>query len=435
MSGKLETKDIESTKELFNLYQEEWNKSIHSMPLTDEICLQLLDCYFDSECKVVASSLLNICVHNPPCNGENEVEIITNNRKWCKGRGIKYKSKEFEENAIIIRELYKQSEKRKKKNTKKENLDLIERLNNLELELQIEQLGTKEKKEILKKEKSEDIDKNFEKKIEKLYKDIDSKKVLKTIKGITETLQNKKVKNNIEADVITITKKYENKVYNELKTDQIDDEKTEELNNTLNKMKNVLTGLDDRLKLIEKHTNQIDNKQDKILELAETINAREELEQYVNTWYKSKYGIMKKIVLAPLKALNIIVWKPAKHAFWIFFGKYFYLIWGMLMLILIMACCLTAYSYIQTNIPIFFNLMNESIIYILGLSARTGNYLSQLIFPIYKESLNILYSSTSSFIIQIKDSTISYLYELIMKIIHLIANTLSETITNKLSLW
>jgi hypothetical protein len=432
MTTKLEIKDVESTKELFNLIQDEWNKSIHFMPLSDEICLQLLDCYFDSECKVVASSLLNICVHSPPCNGENEIEMTTNNRKWCKGRGIKYKSKEFDESAIIMRELYKQSERRKKKHNQNFNLDLVERLNNLELELQIEQLGIKEKKELLNRNEEND-DKNFERKLDKLYKNEDKKKVLKNIKKISEGLQNIKAKNEIETDVITITKKYENKVYSQL-TDQIKSENVN-IDNTLNKMKDVLNGLNDRLQIIEKQTLSIDNKQDKVLQLAETINAREELQQYLDIWYKSKYGIMKKIILAPLKALNIIVWKPAKNAFWTFFGKYFYLIWGLLMLLLIMACCLTAYSYIRTNIPTYFNLMNESIIYILGVSARTGNFISQLIFPIFRESIDILYSSSSSFFIHIKDSTTNYLYELIMKIINLITNTISGTIINKLSPW
>src|SRR5271154_107188 len=101
---KFDEKDIESTKDLFYLYQEERNKSIKSLPLTNDVCLQLLDCYFSSECKIANQSLLHICVHNIPCD-ENETEMITNGRKWCKGRNIKYKSKEFEKIAIIMREL------------------------------------------------------------------------------------------------------------------------------------------------------------------------------------------------------------------------------------------------------------------------------------------------------------------------------------------
>lgn len=422
--SKPSIQDIESVKQLFNLYQEERNKSIHSMQLTDEICLDLLDCYFSPECKVVAESLLHVCVHSPPCYG-NEIELTTNGRKWCKGRNIKYKSEEFDKNAMIMHALYEQAEKRRQKlkpELKNKISEEVNELTDLELELRLEKLGTVEKKSMI----DEDIDmKDIDKKIEKLY----SKVELKDIKKISESLQDKKIKNKIESDVITITKKSEKKVYDELKI-----EKDTNINNALNKMEDIFKSMDERLQFIEQQTLSIDSKQDKVLELAETINAKQELQTYIDVWYKSKYGIAKKIILAPLKALNIVVWKPAKNAFWYFFGKYFYLIWGLLMLMLITACCLTAYSYFRIYAPTFFNLMNESIIYMLGASSRTGNVLAQLIFPVFGESLKVLYGSASTFVIYVKDSTINYLYELIMYVINLITNVLTKSITEKL-LW
>jgi hypothetical protein len=420
--------DIESVKQLFELYQTEYNKSIHSMKLTDEVCLQLLDCYFSPECKVIASSLLHVCVHSPPCS-EDEKEITTNGKKWCKGRKIQYGSFEFDKSAMLMRELYEQSEKRRiklKPELKKKISQEVEQLTDLDLELRLEKLGTSEKKELIGKE----IDEDFDKRISKLYFNDNKENVLKEVKKISEKLQDKKVKNKVESDVITITKKSMNKVKNEIKENE-----TKDVSNVLNKMTDVLSGLNERLQTIEKQTLSIDTKQDKVLELAETINAKQELQQYVNTWYKSKYGIAKKIVLAPLKALNIIVWKPAKNAFWTFFGKYFYLIWGVLMMMLILSCCLTAYSYFRTYAPTFFNLINEGIIYVLGASARSGNVLSQLLFPIFKESLNVFYSSASTFVISIKDFTINYLYELIMKVIELVTSVLTKSVADKLTWW
>lgn len=429
--SKVSVEDIESVKQLFNLYQAEWNKSIHSMKLTDDVCLQLLNCYFEPECNVIAQSLLHVCVHSPPCS-ENEKELTTNGRKWCKGRNIKYKSEEFDKNAMIMHALYEQAEKRKEKmkpSLKNEITGEIGKLTDLDLELRLEKLSVSEKKEMVK---GEDIDmKTLEKRLDKLYTSQDKKHILKEVKSISEKLQEKKVKNKIESEVITITRKSEKKVYEELKQET----KDVNIDNTLNKMQEIFESLDDRLKSIEQQTLSIDSKQDKVIQLAETINARQELQTYIDTWYKSKYGLAKKIVLAPLKALNIIILRPARYAFWHFFGKYFYLIWGLLMLILIIACCLTAYSYLKIYVPTYFNLMSESIIYLWGASIRSGNTLAQFISPVIKESLHVLYNSASTFLVHITNSVANYLYELMMWVIGLVSNILTKSITEKLSLW
>lgn len=386
--------NIDEIGHIFQLYQQEYNKSIHSLPLTDSVCLDLLNCYFHPDCKIKASSLLHICVNNPPCE-EHETEMTTNKRKWCKGRKIKYGDKEFDDNARILQALFENAETRRNKNKlpkeiKDEIKEEVKFLNDIDIEEKI-------------------FINKFEIKLNKLY---DTKSKIKS-----EKLQDKKIKNKIESDVLTITKIAQTKVYQELK---IHDE-----TKISKSIENTLSSLDKRLQSIEKNTQLIDKKQDQIIKLSKD---KEELKTYVDHWYKSKYETIKNVVLTPLKALDVIVWKPAKYAFWTFFGKYFYLIWGLLMMLLIVCCVLLAYSKFRENAPYFFNLMNETVIYLLGKATEAGYILGELIFPIFGNTLNILYNFGVDSVIHIKNITIQYLRDLFRQLIEIITNILTNKI-------
>ena len=144
---------------------------------------------------------------------------------------------------------------------------------------------------------------------------------------------------------------------------------------------------------IEASTELMDGRTKKILDLSETISARQELQLYIDSWYKTKWGTVKMLCSLPFKAVNIIVWKPAKYAFWRFFGQYFYLLWGLFMLLLITVCFITGMAMINKYYPDIIALLYNACIDIWGLAIKSGSLVAQQLRPMFGETVLMLFEN------------------------------------------
>jgi hypothetical protein len=62
-------------------------------------------------------------------------------------------------------------------------------------------------------------------------------------------------------------------------------------------------------------------------------------------------GVLKQAIVAPVKMLNIVVFQPANYAFWHIFGKFAYLLWGILMLLIVVIFAFSILISINKNFP------------------------------------------------------------------------------------
>ena len=436
--------------ELIRLREDEWKKSLRSLPLTDETCLYLIDYQADCDllggCTAPAPSLLHICVNAPPCE-ENEQELVTNQRKWCKGRGLKFGTPEFKEASKQIREMYAQAENDRLERLYKVKPELRRQAENEATELEelrkrissIEVPTFDKEDEALAQRFAELTENDF---VSELKEEIDfnPQNARNTLFRASRALQTNRIRSELASEVMTVirtsTTHIRDDVEEETETRQQNDtppQKTEikrtEIDttvlNALQQLTGVIGQIDTRLQNLETQTGSIDRKQDRVFELAQSINARQELQSYVEGWYKSKSGFLKKIISAPLKALDIIAWKPAKYAFWHFFGRFAYLLWGLLMLFLIMVCALTAFTAMNYYYPDILLGLQYVATYLWGAALRSGSVLAQFLKPWFGESVTLLLSG-----LQISVATgLSWMWDFVIGLLATVFNTVAGKVT------
>lgn len=462
---------LEELREYNKARHKQWVESTKKIHLNDEICHEIIDNYLltgDTSLPV----RLRICATPPPCN-DGEKEITSHGRKWCKGRQLPLKSEQFKKIAEKITADLEESRKEQEKRMGMIPDDALKQLEKRLKQLKKDVPNIKELKdessdlrpEIANKTDSdsdsgssdEDVDRLTERLqklqdddlspdrfMEKLKKKVpkNPKKAKKFLKKTSRDLQRKKIRNQLGSETLTITRQLSEhisdttKYYTEQRQeiDTEDDEKEVErtgidtqVNIALEKMTTVLSNIDSRLSQLETQTNTIDKKQDRVIELSEQMNIRQ-LKQYVDQWYESKWGVAKMILKSPLKAINIIMWKPAMNAFWIFFGRWAYLMWGLLMLILITIFVVTIFTMIKFYFPSMIIGLQEVGLYIWGATLRSGSVIAQSLKPWFGESTTLVLSGAKTVSLSalqtLWDWSIGWLVEIFKHVVNKAGGTL-----------
>lgn len=446
------------------LLKKEWIESLRSLPLSDETCLNLIKCHFSETrdghkaCEVPIPTYLHICVNKPPCS-INEREETTNGRKWCKNRGFKLGTPEFDAAAMYAEAMYTKAEEDRLKRLYDVNPELKEQAAKAAQELKEIQLIVSRATRLSEDDDTE-LTENFERidtlSVSEFSKELetkiksDPKNAKRTLVKTSQALQLGKIKNEVGSIVLTVTRDSTRQVLKNMKEDiaerklsdtKIDKEEIEKAgtdtstNSAIEKLTRVVLKLDERLNKMETGLTSIDTKQDRVLDLAETIKSKQELKEYTDLWYTSKMGIIKKIALAPLQALNIIVWKPAKYSFWHFFGKYFYLMWGLLMLLLILVVFLTATSTLNIYFPEITGFLYDAYIYLQGASIRSGSILAQWLTPMFGESFMLLFNTARQGVSQSLLYLWNWLVSFIISIFQAVAGQVGSAISFLPKFW
>jgi len=446
INDKPSKKDIEEFEEVFKESQREWEKSLRVMPLKNDTCIHLLECYLDKKCytskkKSIPSSFLHICANPPPCEDNINDLKITQSRPWCKNNGLKLDTDPFDKNAKDVIQIYKKVEAEREKRLKKvkpdEKKKIEEVAKNLEdLKTRYENLEKKSNTPVVSKM----IDDNIEKRFENLMRG----DKIDPIKA-SEILQTQKAKNSSEMHVLTLTKNITEKISKDFrKGDEerkrkeskeeeeaglVDETKTQKMFAEIMKAMNATNS---RLEALENLNKTIDVKQDQIIHTTKDIREQQELQKYINVWYKSKYGVMKKILSAPFEAFNIIVLAPARYAFWHFFGKYWYLVYGLFMLLLLSACVLTAFNKLHNYHPEITAHLLNAFTYSRDLAIDSGSLLVQWMSPMISESFKDIARGTYAYGTMQLNNLYLWIVEMFKAILNNVAGMVGEKILSSM---
>jgi hypothetical protein len=407
-------KDIENIIDILKQRDKEWDESIKSLPLSDEICTDLLRSYLAPSKKYKNPNIpyLHACVHPEPCKKHEKVRVMKT-RKWCSGSGVNYGTPEFDNLAREIYDKYGQAEEERIKRMQEADPKIKEKM-----EEEVKFLEDMQKKvmdlpttifEIEKTLNDEDLE--LKERLNSLIMD-DKDSKLRELENISQNLQSEKVRADVGKTILKTIQSSVLVVKKELRENKKSklDNVQKNMDRSIDKMEPLLRQLNKRIKKLEKKIENIDQKQDQVLDGIENIQERQALQEYVDVWYNNKLQIVKKIALAPLKALNIIVWKPAKYAFWTFFGRYFYLIWGLLMLLLVLICSITAITAIKYYYPDIIEHIYAILIPLWGACIKSGSLLAQTLKPWFGDSTILVLTTAKQGISKVSkflwDSTI-----------------------------
>jgi hypothetical protein len=388
----------------------------------------------------VIPSLLHICINPPPCL-EGEKEMITNGRKWCKGRrlgygdppcregekemmttagkkwckgrSIDYGSVDFNYYVDKFYKIYKLrevEERQERINQLDESKELKEQIieSSDELEsfrdrlVEIQRFQNEFNKEnsgledlVLRFEKltTTNDPEEFKTKTQAHLNRAENKS--KFLKDISTSLQEQKVRCEVGQDVITVVrdnvKKIKRNIREETKNeDKMDDNVNNAVNHSMQNMHNMIKKLNDQTVELQRKIDDLNEKQDQVLELSQNINENV-LRQYIHEWHRSRLGFLKNIVLAPFKALDFIIFRPARYAFWYFFGRFFYLLWGILMLLVLLICFLSGLSAIKQYHPELMATLYDSAIYLWSAALQSGSIAAETLKPMFGDSVILVF--------------------------------------------
>lgn len=332
MSSELE-------KQLKKKVEETWKKAIRDLPLTDDVCSMLFDCHKNREtnvaCPTNIPTYLHICANTPPCD-EKEEEMETNGRKWCKGRGDKYGTPEFDEKVEKMIENY-----RKKMDNEVK---------------QIPEEGRQKAGDIVEEFQHMDVNSLFSISI------LEQKNDLPTNTNLSKKLQKKakkeaeeKVKYDCARDILLDTSDMI-KSQMVLISQKPESQKIQESNEQfVNEMRKMFESLNNKIDIAqeqnEKSIEAIQNKQDKTLKGIVDLNVKQDYIEFRDVWYKSKMAFFKKILEAPKKAVKIFL-SPMNVAF-DYWMKPLLVIIGTLQIICFVGIILYMLSCIDMIIPSF----------------------------------------------------------------------------------
>lgn len=389
----LRLKDVERLQRYF----EEVSKNPIS-ELTEDQCADLIRCSLKIKnfryCELDKENIekLLVCVKQPPCaTGEIERTYATDNRliKWCDNGLNEHTTLTFRRKSLrILGRIKKERDER------------------------IRQLPKKEREKIKKDEQEiNNLYIRFNRLRERAVREdfVDEPVQVSDFSGKDKVfverfkaLQDEKESLELERKILTSTTSVLTQVRRVIQEEQEEEEENEEneevdreidasvkettgnIPKLLNDIIKTLNKNDERMRRIEKeqeYTNRAARK---------TLGEEYWNEKLLKILRSGPRKIMSELLYSPFRFLNIVVLRPALTVFWKFFGRWFYLIWGMLMLLLLVISIMSFYLYVGKHYPRFMDTLIEIAIELFGQAKETGSLLAEQLSPLYRESFNIL---------------------------------------------
>ena len=107
--------------------------------------------------------------------------------------------------------------------------------------------------------------------------------------------------------------------------------------------------------------------------------------------------ILTELALCPIKTINIIVFRPAGHAFWFFFGKWAYLLWGLLMMFVLLMCSLTVYLLVDEHYPQYVAYATDTVTFLWVKAGELLSLILEKLEPYFGDAFNILHGRAMDF--------------------------------------
>lgn len=331
--------------------EETWKQAVRDLPLTDDVCSMLFNCYqkqqkgeTDINCPTNIPTFLHICANDPPCDeSKGEQELETNGRKWCKGKKINYKSPEFD--AKVQSMLQKYSEK------------IDKEVNKIPID------GRKKANEIVEEFKQVDsqiISSSFPSNLLQMKKDNDNEIKNQNPTDLSTKLQKKaikeaeeRVKHECAREILLDSSNMLVKMMEPKTNSQLQSESNEQI---LTEMRSMFETLNKKIEIHqeqnEKNIAEIQDKQYRTLNGITDIKTRQEYIAFRDVWYKSKWAFFKKVLEAPKKVIEIVYIYPMNVAleYWM---RPILILLGTLMIIGTVGIILYLLSCIDMVIPNF----------------------------------------------------------------------------------
>lgn len=435
-----------------------WRETILKSPLTDDTCIALIKCSLDKNCGIPSLKYLHACVNPPPCKGmgmgpglglepeggQEELDIL-NDRPWCKNRGLKMGTEEYkkasEEVLRILEQTTRERKKRMEMVTDKEKEEIRAKISDLEsIKMKGDNILEHIKESDLEAQYNKIQEDELENRFLRIKEEVSIKEIRdsisvckpqdrqKKLKEYSSGIQNKKIELEVASNVLEVTRDRFKRIASDMqdgmesrrkgdtpeegkivKESRVDEDTTQVLRMIVEGLGKITNRIED----IDSKVEQQNTKQDQVYKLASNIHDQIELQNYVNTWHKSKMELAKKIALMPIKALDIIIWRPAKFAFWHFFGKWFYLAWGALMLLFVVTCGLAAMAAIKQNSPGIYDYFFVIASQIKDIGQSTGSIVLQHLEPWTGEIVANLWSGVKYY----SSTSIKYLWDYLIGVI------------------
>lgn len=434
MSKKLTENDI------INLRRQlisESEKASEKLGLNDEQCVALIDCYLN-RCSLPEKTFakLHICVNRPPCNpGEIETTFrgIDGGRKWCKGRSKIGEDKFYQQARKIVEQANQEREKRLQKIQSEEKKEMAESNQTInELQKRLDSLRRYIDLGELQRPPGVDIDVYIQSE-EKLEQRI--KQLLITS---SELQSERKMVQAAEQSVLMIQRTVKNgkkeRLASEEKVSRFDrdiDQQTDQVNaemlKLLKKFNKHMNDIDSRIKRVEKELKQTNT-------YGRRLVGEERWAEYLARIVKqSPAKILKQVLTMPVFMIKVVVLKPAYYAFWYFFGRWAYLIWGLLMLLLVIMTLMSTYLLMDKHLPGIMNGLWSIAILLWSVCKQSGSLIAQKLEPLFGESLNILWENVTEYATVGKNAILNLFWNLWSGILELIKNIVTDTVKSSVS--
>jgi hypothetical protein len=298
----------------------------------------------DKDIFIYSHAALHACVNPPPCSSKEKSAQLYG-KKWCKGRGLKIGTKEFESEAEKI---VKQIEIEKEKNIHKMSLSDRKKAENRLLEVSDDVSDLERRINALTEDiievKEEDIEKRISLLSEESERSEEEEERDEEEYFIEETkkIQTRKDQLGLSLEMAEMTLDVVENIEPIIKSEVKEENKFLLIQEQQQKFNSQI------LKMLEDQKQELKqlNKQQEYINRAARRTLGEEywMEQFHRLTQGGLKTIAKEALLSPFKVLNTIVLKPAKYAFWKIIGKWAYLLWGLLMLFMLMCVAITTYK-------------------------------------------------------------------------------------------
>ncbi len=451
-------------------YKKQVRNAEKALGMTDQQCLQLIYCYLDENCenKKISQSMLNICVNRPPCKGKEKELTFRNrkgSRKWCKGTGTVIGTPAFYTKAEeIVKDALKEQTERFENipdNIKHvfEELDddtkfLQKEMEKLKkwtmdygqpppiIESDIESGSEKKNNDFLSSIQSyDDLSESLE--YDSDLDELDARFKRLSVDDIvkhTKSLQKEKKRIIAGMQVMTVTKQISRKVNKriyesdddyEIEDEQLDEQIYQGKEDAIEQLIKCVQSLDSRLGHMQEKVDKINETQDYLSRAARRQLGEEKwMEMFYRITKTGTKDILLNIVKAPIKMLNVIVLRPAYYAFWYFFGRFGYLLWGMLMLFLLALLGITFSVYASEHYPEYLEYLLNAFSALYGSTLSCGSMLAQYLKPIFGESLEIMGNWAVDTSYEIWYKITGFLLYIWQWLIELITNILKTAVEN-----
>ena len=405
--------------------------------LDDDQCDQLIRCALDKDCEAGRHVMVHICVNRPPCE-EGETEAFFRGkpdaRKFCKGRS-KYGTPEFWKRArAIVEAADRRQQKRlaampesvRASATRAERT--LEKTRREVVEAKISTTPVEQKRVVHATQNVAEGLSSDE--LQSYLKEVIShperaREILEPIaKRLAETRDLLGAREEAVVKVSRMTKEIAQGVREgQQRQEQIQERKDAqraaprdtatrhaqarhaadqlavslETAQATRRLEEAFVGIREELEYIRAQQEENKLQLKEAAKAARKINGTEMWNELLERYTKDGLrGLLRKAVLAPFKLVNSVVLRPAYDAFVTLFGRWAYLLWGVLMLIMLSFLVTWTYSWLSTNQPVFAGILTDSASKLISLSTRTGSIASHAMGPIIREQLSKMWTVTRS---------------------------------------